>query len=68
MAERLVRFSQPFFDRLDQLFPEERSADGAPSAADFLLYVLEQVPAAFLDRVRARHDERIAERDLPKAQ
>lgn len=43
MAERLVRFSQPFFDRLDLLFPEERGADVAPSAADFLLYELPRV-------------------------
>lgn len=35
---RQVRVSPSFFDRLDQLLPEERSATGAPSTADFLLH------------------------------
>ena len=32
-----------FFDRLDELLPPERSADGAPSATDFLR--LQDLPA-----------------------
>ena len=43
MAERLVRFSPQFFEHLDVLFPEERSADGTPSRTDFLLYELPRV-------------------------
>ncbi len=37
MPERVVRFSEHFFDRLEALFPEERGTDGAPSLSDFLL-------------------------------
>jgi len=29
-----------FFDRLDQLLPDERSASGEPSTADFVLHDL----------------------------
>ena len=43
MPERLVRFTQSFFDRLDDLLPEERGAEGSPSATDFLLYDLPQI-------------------------
>ena len=39
---RQVRVSQTLFDRLDELFAEERSAEGAPSATDFLLH---EIPA-----------------------
>ena len=37
-ARRLVRVTQSFFDRLDELLPEERTASGEPSTADFLLH------------------------------
>ena len=37
VPERLVRFSDSFFDRLDALLPAERPGDGSPSATDFLL-------------------------------
>ena len=37
-SRRLVRVTQSFFDRLDELLPEERSATGEPSSADFLLH------------------------------
>ena len=43
MPERLVRFTQSFFDRLDDLLPDERGADGSPSATDFLLYELPRI-------------------------
>ena len=43
MGERPVRFTQQFFDRLDLLFPEDRTADGDPSRMDFLLYELPRV-------------------------
>ena len=39
---RQVRVTQPFFDRLDELLPEQRSAAGAPSSTDFLLH---EIPA-----------------------
>jgi hypothetical protein len=37
---RQVRVAPSFFDRLDELLPEERSAVGVPSTADFLLHEL----------------------------
>ena len=37
---RLVRVTTSFFDRLDELLPEERDAAGSPSTADFLLHEL----------------------------
>ena len=40
MTDRLVRFTESFFVDLDDQLPEERSASGAPSATDFLLYDL----------------------------
>ena len=44
---RQVRVTQPFFDRLDELLPEQRSAAGAPSSTDFLLH---EIPA-IIDRL-----------------
>jgi len=35
---RQVRVASTFFDRLDELLPEERSATGVASTADFLLH------------------------------
>lgn len=35
---RQVRVAPSFFERLDALLPEERSASGVPSTADFLLH------------------------------
>lgn len=35
---RQVRVASSFFDRLDELLPEERSATGVSSTADFLLH------------------------------
>ena len=43
MPERQVRFTEQFFDRLDELLPTERSAVGAPSVTDFLLIDLPTV-------------------------
>jgi hypothetical protein len=43
MPDRLVRFTQSFFDRLDELLPASRGADGTPSATDFLLYELPRI-------------------------
>jgi hypothetical protein len=40
---RVVRVTQQFFDRLDELLPEERSASGTPSATDFLAHDLPNV-------------------------
>lgn len=41
MSERRqVRVAPSFFDRLDELLPEERSTTGVPSTADFLLHEL----------------------------
>jgi hypothetical protein len=35
---RAVRVTESFFDRLDELLPSDRTADGGPSATDFLLH------------------------------
>lgn len=43
MIRREVRISEQFFARLDDLLPPERSADGRPSATDFLLHELPNV-------------------------
>ena len=43
MPDRSVRFLPQFFDELDSQLPDQRSADGAPSAADFLLYDLPSI-------------------------
>ncbi len=38
MSRRQVRVAPTFFDRLDELLPAQRGADGTPSATDFLLH------------------------------
>ncbi len=43
MTVRAVRFGGLFFDRLDELLPDSRAADGTPSSTDFLLYELPPV-------------------------
>jgi hypothetical protein len=43
VAERQVRFTEQFFEALDERFPTERGADGTPSATDFLLIDLPAV-------------------------
>jgi hypothetical protein len=35
---RQVRVAQSFFDRLDELLPQERGPHGQPSTVDFLLH------------------------------
>ena len=40
---RQVRVPDQFFDRLDLLLPQERSADGLPSGADFLLHEMPKI-------------------------
>ena len=40
IERRRVRVAPSFFDRLDEILPEERSASGVPSTADFLLHEL----------------------------
>ena len=42
-ARRQVRVAPSFFDRLDELLPEERTATGKPSATDFLLHEIPTV-------------------------
>lgn len=49
---------------LERLSPAEQDAIFESS----IVTDLDQVPAEFLDRVRARLEVRIARRDLPKAQ
>lgn len=43
MPDRSVRFLPQFFDELDSQLPDQRGADGSPSAADFLLYDLPSI-------------------------
>ena len=37
-TNRIVRFTEEFFDQLDVLLPEERGADGRPSVTDFMVF------------------------------
>jgi hypothetical protein len=43
VPERVVRFTEQFFNRLDSLLPEERTADGTPSVTDFIVHELPRV-------------------------
>lgn len=43
MPDRRVRFTESFFEQLDQLFGHERGSHGTPSATDFLLYDLPRI-------------------------
>ena len=38
MTERSVRLTEGLFDRLEELLPAERGADGTPSITDFLVF------------------------------
>ena len=40
---RQVRVTDQFFERLDDLLAQERSADGMPSGADFLLHEMPRI-------------------------
>ena len=42
-GRREVRVSPSFFERLDELLPDERTPDGKPSATDFLLHELPSI-------------------------
>lgn len=42
-GRREVRVSPSFFERLDELLPDERTRDGKPSATDFLLHELPSI-------------------------
>ena len=53
MADRVVRFHETFSDDLDELLPLERSADGPPSATDFLLYDLPRLRYLLADDYEA---------------
>ncbi len=52
MAERIVRFSEQFFARLESLLPDERGDDGAPSLTDIMMLEL----PAIRDRLAADFD------------
>lgn len=43
MPERQVRFTEQFFEALDESLPSERGVDGSPSVTDFLLVDLPAV-------------------------
>jgi hypothetical protein len=51
-GRRVVRVRPRFFDRLDALLPEERTAEGRPSTTDFLAYEL----PAVIDRLAADYE------------
>lgn len=40
MPDRIVRFTDDFFDDLERQLPAERSSGGVPSVSDFLIYDL----------------------------
>ncbi len=62
-ARRLVRVTQSFFDRLDELLPEERSASGEPSSADFLLH---EIPPIIDQLAEDYEGTTVAIPDLPE--
>ena len=37
MTDRKIRFSESFFEQLEELLPSERGTDGTPSITDFLV-------------------------------
>ena len=43
MPDRIVRFTEQFFNRLDWLLPEERDSEGTPSITDFIVHELPRV-------------------------
>jgi hypothetical protein len=43
VPERIVRFTEQFFNRLDSLLPDERATDGTPSVTDFIVHELPRV-------------------------
>jgi hypothetical protein len=43
VSDRIVRFTEQFFDRLDLLLPDSRDETGTPSITDFLLHDLPAV-------------------------
>jgi hypothetical protein len=43
VAERQVRFTDEFFNRLDLLLDEERGPDGTPSRTDFLVFEIPSI-------------------------
>ncbi len=61
MAERLVRFTELFFDRLARLLPDERGGDGTPSITDFVLHDLPRVR----DRLAAGYEQNTLPTDDP---
>jgi hypothetical protein len=52
VPDRIVRFTEQFFERLDELLPEQRGAGGTPSITDFLLLDL----PAIRDRLAAGYE------------
>ncbi len=43
MPDSRVRFTEQFFNRLDSLLSEERSASGEPSVTDFIVHELPRI-------------------------
>jgi hypothetical protein len=43
VPDRRVRFTEQFFNRLDSLLSEERSASGEPSVTDFIVHELPRI-------------------------
>ena len=59
---RQVRFTEQFFDRLDELLTSERGAEGEPSITDFLLFDLPAVS----DRLGSNFEEYTLETGDPE--
>lgn len=61
MSRRQVRVASSFFDRLDELLPGQRGADGTPSATDFLLHdlpaIIDLLAEDYFDRTLSVADE-----------
>ena len=61
VVERVVRFSEEFFERLEELLPSERGELGTPSVTDFLLLEL----PAIRDRLATDYDRATLSTDDP---
>jgi hypothetical protein len=62
VPNRQVRFTEQFFNRLDQLLPGERGPEGEPSITDFLLFDLPSVS----DRLGSNYFENTMETNDPE--
>jgi hypothetical protein len=62
VPDRIVRFTEQFFDQLELLLPSERGYDGTPSITDFVVHELPRVR----DRLASGYEAHTLETDDPE--